>query len=283
MKMKSSNALRSVNSGTIRLVANPTYPNLAPPNLSIPDDVQKYDIGTFYDFNHKTYAYAYAGGTVGPNMGAKVKNPQDIAQVALYQAADQYANQVLVHPVVTDGPTYNGIFPLDYLKGGCCYIFDDTGASYGFNAGIIASTARPADSGQLTITLDREVPFALTTSDLLEAMASPWANVVPNTSTHETDNLTPVCGVPAVRATSGQWLWIQTWGFCWAPSPKSDVGAAASEHAVYFLGDGSTGGGEQTAGIAHIIGEIGQEAGWVMSFAHGGGQGAPFIYLQIAR
>jgi hypothetical protein len=269
------------NGGELHFVPNPNFINMAIPDISKPDTVQQYDIGTKWDFNGKTYHYAYAGGTVTPNMGAKIKNEQDTQQRAIQANAAQYATEITITTVSPDGPSYDGTFAKNYLKGGHVVVFPAAGMVYTFCRGIMGNDVLAA-AGTLKLYLDAPIPYAITTSGHAEVMASPWANVVPNTSTHVTDNLTACCGIPAVRATVGQWLWVQTWGPVWN-SPHAGVGAAASDMGVYMLGDGSFGEGYESTGIAHVIGEIGQYAGWVMSTGYGGGQAAPFVYLQIAK
>jgi hypothetical protein len=274
-------ALRCANGGIVTLVPYPNFPNVSIPDLSIPDTIQQYDIGTKFEYNGKVYFYAKAAGTVVPNMGAKVKNEQDTQQRAIQAIAAQYATSITVTTVSPDGPSYNGSFAKDYLKGGHVVVFPAVGMTYTFCRGIVGNDVLAA-AGTLKLYLDAPIPVALTTSGAAEINASPWAAVVPNTATHVTDNLTACCGVPTLRTTTGTWLWVQTWGPCWV-SPHSGVGAAASDLAAFFVGDGSLGQGHESTGISYTIGEIGQHAGWVMSEGHGGGQAAPFVYLQIAR
>lgn len=83
-------ALMSANGGTIKLVPYPNFPNLAIPDLSVPDASQLYDVGTEYEYNGKAYFYAKASGTVAPDMPVKTKNVQDITQVAATVAAWVY-------------------------------------------------------------------------------------------------------------------------------------------------------------------------------------------------
>ena len=266
--------LSSINSGKITLVPYPDFPNVAVPDLSKPDSSQMYDIGTEYEYNGKAYFYGYAKEAVAPNIGAKVYNSQDIAQVAIAVAAAQYATRIALTAGATDGLAHGGVFALDYLKGGHVVVFPAAGAAYFFTRGIIGSSVLAA-TGTIYLDLDAPIPEALTTSGYAEAMASPWKNVV-QTTTYLNEQLAACCGVPTCQIPITKYGWFQTWGPCWI-SPAATLGAGANNRGAWLQGDGSL--TDQDASLANL----GQLGGWVMSNDKAGGQAAPFVYLMIAR
>jgi hypothetical protein len=259
------------NGGILTLPAYPDIVNMSPPVVSTPNDAKLYDIGAQWDFNNRRYRYAGASGTVAPNMGVKPYNHQDIQYVSIQAAAVAGATSIYV--TTTANSNYAGVAVKDYMKGGQVIIFSATGPEYSFTCGIIGNSALAA-YGTLRIDLDTPIPFALTTSDYAEATASPWYKVTLGTGTVLDQHLASCCGVPAVRATNGQYLWVQTKGPCWV-SPAATLGVGSNNRGAWFQADGSL--TDQDAALAGV----GQYAGWVMANDYGAGQGAPFIWLQI--
>jgi len=87
-----------------------------------------------------------------------------------------------------------------------------------------------------------------------------------------------VMGVPNITATTGQNLWIQTWGLCWCVpgGADADIASAAENRECVFVGDGSVNG----SNIVTI--EDGyQRAGFVSDSCEGGGA-MPMVMLQIS-
>ena len=240
-----------------------------------PDDIQQVPIGTVIQLGIDKFVYGHAAGTVIPNFGAKIKNPQDVSQEIIGADADIYATSIVLTLDNTDGPTYNGLLPENYLAGGRVVVFPAGNDPENFTRTILSNTAVTVNGGTATFTveLDAPIPVALTTSDVAEAMASPWAAVVPNTATKLTDNLCSVCGIPTCKATSGQFLWFQIGGIIWT-SPDAALGAGASNRDARYNGDGSVSDGDDI-----YTADIEQRCGFVLANDKGEGQGAPFIML----
>ena len=268
--------LRSVNAGTIFLVPSPDFINLNRPDVHTPDDIQQYDIATKYEFNGKVYHYARAVGTITTNLAVKIYNHQDVGYRIAAATSDVGATDISVTTTVDDNLA--GVAAEDELKGGVCVIFEKTlGAGYEQTFGILGNDALAA-YGTLKIYLDGPLTQAFTNAiAYAEATASPWAKVAVSGSTVLVDNLSTNCGVACCHATTGQWLWVQTWGMVWL-SPDADLGAGTNNRDARFNGDGSLSDGDDTNTTV-----IAQRGGWVATNAFGGGQGAPFVYLMIAR
>ncbi len=240
---------------------------------------QVYPIGFRYVLGGKVYHYAEAGGTLSPNMGAKKKDPQEVSQENIGANAAAGVKSIVLKLDNTDGPTYNGLLPANYLRNGFVVVFAALGT---FVRQITSSTAVTNNTGTatFTITLDAPTPVAITTADVAEAMASPYAKVVAAPNTKLATGFCPVVGVPTVVAVSGQFLWLQTWGPCWV-SPHANVGVADSDAAVFFAGDGSFGQGKEPTPGAVDYGDVAQPAGYVLAHDKGNGQGAPFVMLML--
>lgn len=272
---KVKGAITHDNGGTVHYVPNPQFVNPDPPSLWIPDTVQKYDIGTFYTFNGKCWAYSKTAGTVGPNMSVRPKNEQDTQNRAVQAAADAYATSITITTVSPDGPSYNGTFAKDFLKGGHVVVFPAAGAEYTFTRGIIGNDVLAA-AGTLTLYLDQAIPCELTTSATAEVLASMWALVVLGTGTHINQQFCAHAGIPSCYSTTGKWIWVQTWGPTWC-SPSATTGVGNNNRLAQFQADGSI--TDQDAADA----AVGQNAGYCMANGYGNGQGAPFIYLMVAH
>ena len=274
--MKVNHNIRSKNGGTIYLVPDPDFVNLALPDVHTADTAQKYDIATKYEFNGRTYFYARAAGIVGGNLGVMPYNHQDVGYSVAAATSAVGATDISVTTDVNDNLA--GVAVKDELKGGTCVIFEKTlGVLYEQIFGILGNDAL-ASYGTLKIYLDAPLTQAFTIAvAYAEAIASPWAKVVASGGTVLSQGLCSCCGIPACHATSGQWLWVQTWGPCWA-SPAAVLGVGENNRDARWAGNASLSDGDATGTTV-----ISQRAGWVMANDHANGQGAPFVYLQIAK
>lgn len=275
--IEQKHSLVAVNSGFITLLPYPNFPNLSiPGNVHTPDDSQLYDEGTEYEFNGKAYFYSRAVGTITANLGVKVYNHQDVGYSIAVATSAVGATDISVTTDVNDNLA--GVAAKDELKGGVCVIFEkNLGAGYEQTFGILGNDALAA-YGTLKIYLDAPLTQEFTDAiSYAEATASPWAKVAVSGSTVLADNLSTNCGVACCHATTGQWLWVQTWGMCWL-SPDAALGNGTNNKDARFNGDGSLSDGDDTNTAV-----ISQRAGWVVANDHGAGQGAPFVYLMLAR
>jgi hypothetical protein len=235
------------------------------------DTVQKYPLGTLIRMGGRTYAYAKASGTLNPAFGALVGSVQHIAQCAIETSAAAGVTELVLHTAVNDGAAHDGVIAADEMVGGYILVFPSGNADC-FIRQITSNTVCLSGIGSLcTIGLDSPTPVAVVaTTSVAEAMASPYLNVKSGT-----DALSSVVGIPTVAATTGKYCWLQTWGPCWA-APSSDAGTGNSVRQLIFGQNGSIDTHDHTGGNYSA-----QHAGFCLANAYGGGQGAPFFFLQI--
>ncbi len=263
------------NGGVLTTVPYPNIINMSQPDVYTPSDAKLYEIATKYEFGGRAWHYSQAIGTVGGNLGVVPYNHQDVGYKVAAATSAVGATSISVTTTVNDNLA--GVAAKDELKGGFCVIFEKTlGVGYEQVRGIVGNDALAA-YGTLKIYLDTPLTQAFTVAvSYAEAVASPWAKVSTQAGSVLGSGLNSCCGIPACYATTGQYLWVQTWGPCWT-SPSAEVGNNTNNNrAVYTVGNGSFDDGTSATVLA-------QYAGWALANDYAGSQGAPFVYLQIAR
>ncbi|KKN42500.1 hypothetical protein LCGC14_0712610 [marine sediment metagenome] len=223
------------------------------------DRVFKYGkaMNAFADTQHLAYSYYH----------------QHIMYALIQAAAVAGDSAIAVTVAATDGADNDGAFLVDALEGGYVVIFDASSGEW-LNYAINNSTVVAAGGGTITITLDGELPIALTTSDHVEVMSSPYTVIVSNGG-----GTRGFMGLPMRLATlASPYHWLQTWGPCWV-SPNGRVGAAQYKNACVARNDGSI---DIVSGESAMTAD-GQPVGFVLTYSQAGGQGAPFIMLQISH
>jgi hypothetical protein len=126
-----------------------------------------------------------------------------------------------------------------------------------------------------TIMVEVDYPFALThTTGFMELPLNPYGYLL-----KPANQVGSVMGVPNITATTGQNLWIQTWGLCWCVpgGADADIASEAANRECVFVGDGSVNG-------SNIITlENGyQRAGFVTDSSEAGTGCMPMVMLQIS-
>jgi len=226
------------------------------------------EIGTRYRMDDRVFHYAKAGGTLNCDLGCAPYNTQCVAYATIADDAVIGATKIVIDVAGSDGAAGDGVIAKDELFGGYIVIFPHSENS--INRRIIGNTA--VDTDEMTVELDAGIPVALDTdNDHAECIASPYSDVRTDGTITKS-----VVGVPVVAATSGKYLWIQTWGPIWI-APQTDVSTGNNDRQVVFRHDGSL--DEHDYSDAAIT--KAQHAGFVLANASGGGQGAAFIMLQI--
>jgi len=249
-------------------------------NLEIPDirDVdasQKYPVGTKLVDGERVFYYAKASsvGIEATDYGVKNGYGQDVAYTTVAAAADVGDKTLVIDVQSTDGQDDTGVFAANYFAGGFVVVFNHGDPVDAFTCRILESTATTG-AGEMTLTLQDEIPVALAAGDVdhAECMAH-WAlGCEYNTATEE-----PVVGVAHAAVAASYWFWLQTWGPCWLGPSSAGPFDGAHKHQAVFESTGEIDGHEY--GNAALTEQ--QHAGFGLCHAVGGGQGAPFMMLQI--
>lgn len=234
---------------------------------------QYYPLGKRYAMDDRVYRYARAGNTLNCGLGAHIGFTQDVGFCAVTEwtpwTAGKYTLVVTVGEY--DGRLGTGAIAANELSGGYIIIFPD-GMGDTINRRITANTVVTASGGTMTVTVDKPLTVALTPDPHAELLASPYLDVLEGNKDRQM-----IMGMPTMAADAEEYLWLQTWGPCWGTPVVGDWATIDSSLAM-FRGNGSIAAFNQadpTTGIQQI-------AGTVMTPAREGGQGAPFVWLQIS-
>ncbi len=253
---------------------NAIYSNGAEAPIDAADTIQKYDLGQRMILEDgRVFIYAKAGAAITrTDLGVKNGLPQGVAQRAVAAAAAIGAKSATITCASPDGASADGNIVADEFKGGYILFFT-TGATAPYDKQIRRIVSNTAGTTSIVFTFDRGLEIALATAtSKAEIMASPYKHVVVDSTIRY-----PVVGIPSVLATSGQYLWIQTWGICWM-SLQAGVGKDGQIGAT-FRHDGSL-----SEALSTVSGTItNQYAGFcIASSRDAATQAAPFFMLQIS-
>lgn len=237
----------------------------------VPTTTQKHEIGSrLVTDDGDVFRYVMAGGTLNSDLGCSPQYTQEVGYNTIAASAIVGATTIVVDMGASDGIAEGGVIAVDYLKNGRVLVFPHSDNS--FVRRILTNTVT-AGAAEMTLTLDRGIPHAITVDeDHMECMASPYKNVITSTS-----NQKSVVGMPTSAMTIGQFGWIQTWGICWV-APQGAVSTGNNDREVVFRHDGSIDQHDYSDAVITMA----QHAGFILKDIRGGGQGAPFIMLQIS-
>jgi len=256
---------------TIEFTVGQRLPGRPRQDIYLPSDTQNYVLGSRLQLGDRVFRYAKAGGTLNSDVLAVPGYEQLVAFTTIAAAAAAGATSVVIDVAASDGPNGDGAIAANLLAGGYLVVFP--GAENSFVRRIIANTAVAVGGGEMTLTLSEPIPVALTADTMHgECMASPYLDILTGNYPQRGK-----VGVPTVAATDGQFLWIQTWGPCWI-APQGEVGDADHDQQVVARHDGSLDEHDYSDDYTNKA----QHVGFVLTSAKGGGQGAPFVFLQIA-
>ena len=235
-----------------------------------PSTTQKHELGArLVTPDGRVFRYARAGGTLNTDLGVMNASQQEVGYTTVAASAILGATTVVLDVGAGDGIADDGVIAVNFLKNGYLLVFPHSANS--FVRRILTNTVT-AGAGEMTLTLDDGIPASITVDvDHCECMASPYYDVQALTST-----TTSVLGIPAWAMTVGQFGWIQTRGVCWI-APQGDVSTGNNDRQVIFRHDGSV----DQHDYNDVNTRLGQHAGFIIKQGNGGGQGAPFIFLQI--
>jgi len=252
------------------------------------DTVQKYPLGTIIRRGGRTFIYSKAGGVCSTEWGAYKSKKTNTNAVAPTQAtaaaqAAAYPGETLAAGAAgscyvtvtidtTIGVLATGVLSENELAGGYIVIGNGS-AQHPQNRMIVSHPALATTGGSLTLKLDSPLTTAVTEGTTnIELMENPFNGVKADGSGG--DYVTFI-GMPTVCATSGQFLWVQTWGICWITSDTHTCDSAR-DRTIAFVGNGSV------VSSNDVTMESGfQLAGIAMDDSSSGSSNAPFVMLQI--
>lgn len=247
-------------------------PGMGPQDIGVVSVVKRYRTGARMQIGDKVFHYGQAGGICLDNQLSFMMNGQDSPMTAILAGgvAPLGVSRVTIMLANGGGPAQNGAWPVNYLEGGSV-IFMTAGGIY--IRGIRTNTVVAAGGGATTITIDRPTLAALIAADSTEVSCSRYATIVPPGGVTDGSAFANAVGLATVPCAANDWLWFQTWGPCWF-GMDATIGVAAQNRIAYVAPDGS----------AHALATAGaewQKAGTLVNNAIGGGQGAPFLNLEL--
>ena len=247
------------------------------PSIYVRETAQRFVYGTrFLTWNGKVFKYAKATGTLQCDYPAGHAWGEHIEYETI--GADQVAGDTQITLTVTAtsvGPDANGIIPEDECAGGEIAVFM-AGLGDAQTRGVIGNTALVAAGTSITLYVDApwDRLFAAGT-DHAEVLGNPYGKVIDMHTGSGSTAYISVAGYPNVPATTGQSLWIQTWGPRWVSPSGNATGGATYERDTWF---DQTGISELTKNTRYDR----QHAGYLIDRTTGGTDGAPFIMLHIS-
>ncbi len=234
------------------------------------DTLQKYPLGTILQLGLQKYAYAKAYGTQNPDVASHLGCHQHMAYTTVAASAAAGVSTITADFGSGDGAASDGVLAANELVGGFIVVFPHS--SNTFIRQIIGNTAVASGGGEVTITLDSPTPAAVVADvSHCEAMASPFLNVV--SGNYPTR---PCVGIPTYPATTGKYFWLLVEGISWV-SPQAEVGVNDHNMEIVFRHDGSV----DEADYSDAYTTKQQHAGFVLTRAAAGTQGAPFMKFKI--
>jgi hypothetical protein len=239
-------------------------------DIDAASDTQNYPLGTKRETpDGEEYFYGKAGGTINTDMACWAQNPQHIAYTTIAASALISATSIKIDVGASDGVAANGAIAANELVGGRIVVFPPSDNT--FVRTITGNTVVAADGGEMTLTLNKPIPVAITVDvHHCEVMASPYLDV----RTGNSGGIKPFLGAGTVAATVGQFFWILKKGWTWL-APQAEVGVGDHDNEIVFRHDGSV----DEHDYSDAYNTKAQHAGFVLTRAAAGTQGAPFIAL----
>lgn len=176
--------------------------------------------------------------------------------------------------ITMNGDFWDTAIAVDELRGGYISFYRGTTGDRQQRM-ILGNTAiAAAGAGDITITLKDALTTALEDDDQVEILANPYYSLV-----HANDDHSSAMGLPCVIATTGQFLWIQTWGPCRISPVQAEIGINADERLLVFGANAGLRSIDAMSGLSNSE----QIAGFILEKTDGvAGSAAPFIMLQIS-
>lgn len=236
------------------------------------DDNQEFPYGSYMRLGDKGFVYGKAYSLLDTAFGAWCSEAQKMGYMVT--AADIVAGATVVTITVT--ATQN--ITENQLAGGYLQMFANTIDV--FTRGIVSNTAI-VSSGVMTVVMDSPSPVDVSAGAGVEAHISPYSSLI-NTAggadAPQGGHFNMIMGMPTYPAEAGNSLWLQVSGPIWIVLDVL-VGAEDGDIEAVFGSNGSISVRNTTTKL-HA-----QHAGFIIAAAYGGGggQGAPFLMLDIAH
>jgi len=243
-----------------------------PQQINEVSDTQLYVLGArLVTGDGRVFRYGKLGGTItSTKHGLKNNNTLVTEKGEIVSACAAGATSLTV--------TFNGDFndvalAADELYGGYISLYNSS--SIRDQRMIIGNTAVLTAGGACTIEIDEPIVTAVAAAFNCEVIGNPYSNLV-----NANDLQSSVMGMPASYGTSGQYIWIQTWGPYRVTPTGAEVGTNNDERMFHFDAYGSL-----RASQASIVTQAKSEqiAGFTIEKTAGSaGSAAPFIMLMIS-
>ncbi len=239
------------------------------------ETTQRYAWGTRgVTWDGKVFKYSRSKDTLYVGYGAKNAASIDVSDLINSNTTlttPAGARSILV--TIAAGEGYdNGAIAEDELVGAQLVIGHGSIATSEQRT-VIGNEAVAAAGGVILVHVD--APFALEhTAGFMELPLNAYGYL-----TRTDPGICSIMGIPLITATTGQHLWIQTWGMCWCVPGGNDTSPGDSQNTrdVVFVGDGSVNG------VDTITLENGyQHAGFITDATESGTGCMPMVMLQIS-
>jgi len=258
------------------------FPNVGEGIVHIPggtpytsDDVAQFPYGSYVRFGMKGFVYARAHTLLNSGFGCFTAHDQKMAWMVTAAALEAGDTSMTITVTATQN------IALNELAYGELIIF--TNAADPTNPvvrGIVSNTAI-VTSGTMTVVIDSPLPQDIAVGAGVEAIINPYSQVFNTTAAHLSGWYGMVLGIPTYPLAAGKSGWLQVTGPMAGLNPDILIGAGQGDIECVFGSNGSISLRDTTTTAAGKLSA--QIAGYIITCASGGGQGAPFLMLQIAH
>jgi len=233
----------------------------------------------------KVYRYGEAEATLNTAfLCASTYRVEELSKVKVATGCLAADDTIIATVGATDGDG-TGIIAENALADGILCVDMAGSGDAEYQMTIKSNTATVAGGDKpMTIVVDEPFPLVVTAGIYVQAMATPYKGLTNQSLSARTSYL----GLPQRKATADiPFGWILTWGPCYV-TPNNDQGGVNhnvgdADYSGQVVAHANVNGG--SVGIHDenfALAKYAQHVGFVLSWSQAGGQGAPFIMLQIS-
>ena len=257
-----------------------TVPDVPYMGIYTQELTQRYIPGTRYTtWDGRVFKYGKCGATLESakyfvynysQLVAEVSDPD--AELDAAAAGDTRLSLTVVAAEIGSGR--NGIIAEDELAGGYISIYSST-TGYRPQRMIVGNDALANDGVKLIVYIDAPLEVLTTGSANTEICANPYIDL-----RRDAGGYVAAMGAPCIKATTGYFFWIQSWGIC-RITPTADATHGYGNNQCQFFSD-NYGLYQQPA--AYDAAKINLQRVGFRTERTGGvsGDAAPFVMLQIS-